>query len=853
MADDALLMADRLIEAFLRSKPEGENGWLDNADLNKNPTWKAILQANPDDQAAMVTSALERLCVPIPGWKRVGPSPPAAESFDGPNPRLLVIVVLRAMLRKKQLLSEQQILALVNLAATQGQGVTSYWQILPGVVSAVERRAESERLSEPLREATRRLAEHVGKRSEFPDFRKAAIKLNAALSDSPHASLEPGEAWSDVALAALAGMPPTERRLWGELLAHCQSASGSKPTAAWQKSAEARIEAIGFIPFKRQVLLWFPPVARPRTAPVDPPQPWLPDPTHLIQPLHLDLLRGLVWCCGLFSDADLAQALAELAITSYRKLPGKGARLETLGGACIAALRAMEGTESIGPLALLKSRVKFGKAENAIEKGLAEAAERMGLRRDEIDELGVPEYGLDATGGRLEKIGEFTAELRVDSGVTLRWKKSDGQALKTTPASVKKDHSGKLKELQNSVKAIGLMLSTQRQRVDGLYLNRKSWRFDAWCQRYRDHPLIGAISRKLIWRFTTDGKTRDGVWQSGAVIGHDEVEVKGLKKNTSVTLWHPLESAVADVIAWRNWLDEHHIQQPFKQAHREVYLITDAERQTRLYSNRFAAHILRQHQFNSLCSARGWKNQLRLMVSAEYPPASRLMPAWNLNAKFWVEGAGSEFGRDTNETGTYLHLITDQVRFYPTDGPPSAADRRRAEADAEWPLREPVPLEQVPPLAFSEIMRDIDLFVGVSSVGNDPTWSDGGPNGVYRDYWQSYSFGELSATAQTRKAVLELLIPRLSIAPRCSFTNRFLIVKGDLRTYKIHLGSGNILMEPNDQYLCIIQKKSDTAPDERLFLPFEGDGTLSMILSKALLLASDKQITDRTIAAQIRR
>ena len=33
---------------------------------------------------------------------------------------------------------------------------------------------------------------------------------------------------------------------------------------------------------------------------------------------------------------------------------------------------------------------------------------------------------------------------------------------------------------------------------------------------------------------------------------------------------------------------------------------------------------------------------------------------------------------------------------------------------------------------------------------------------------------------------------------------RFLIVRGELRTYKLHLGSGNILMEPDNQYLCIV-------------------------------------------------
>ena len=347
-------------------------------------------------------------------------------------------------------------------------------------------------------------------------------------------------------------------------------------------------------------------------APVVPPQPWLPDPTHLIQPLHLDLLRGLVWCCGSFSDPELAQALAELAITSYRKLPGKGARLETLGSACIAALRAMGGKESIGPLTLMKARVKFGKAEIAIEKGLAEAAERIGIRRDELDELSVPAYGLDGTGGRREKIGDYTAVLRVDSGVTLRWQRGDGQPLKTTPASLKKDYSGELKDLQNSVKAIGLALSTQRQRLDGLYLNRKSWPFDEWCERYRDHPLIGAVSRKLIWRFNRDGTTTDGVWLGGGMIGHDEVELKRLNKKTTVTLWHPLDSHVADVLAWRAWLDGHEIRQPFKQAHREVYVLTDAERQHDVYSNRFAAHILRQHQFHALCASTRLEEQTPL-------------------------------------------------------------------------------------------------------------------------------------------------------------------------------------------------------------------------------------------------
>jgi hypothetical protein len=41
-------------------------------------------------------------------------------------------------------------------------------------------------------------------------------------------------------------------------------------------------------------------------------------------------------------------------------------------------------------------------------------------------------------------------------------------------------------------------------------------------------------------------------------------------------------------------------------------------------------------------------------------------------------------------------------------------------------------------------------------------------------------------------------------------------------------------------------------PEQNVFLPFEGDATLSIILSKAFLLAQDTKITDPTILRQIK-
>jgi hypothetical protein len=58
-------------------------------------------------------------------------------------------------------------------------------------------------------------------------------------------------------------------------------------------------------------------------------------------------------------------------------------------------------------------------------------------------------------------------------------------------------------------------------------------------------------------------------------------------------------------------------------------------------------------------------------------------------------------------------------------------------------------------------------------------------------------------------------------------------------------------MEPNDQYLCIVPKSESPGTATTVRLPFEGDNVLSIILSKAAMLAADDKINDPTILSQI--
>jgi hypothetical protein len=94
-------------------------------------------------------------------------------------------------------------------------------------------------------------------------------------------------------------------------------------------------------------------------------------------------------------------------------------------------------------------------------------------------------------------------------------------------------------------------------------------------------------------------------------------------------------------------------------------------------------------------------------------------------------------------------------------------------------------------------------------------------------------------------------VPKLKVSDRVEVLDRYVRVRGNLATYRIHLGSANILIEPDDRYLCIVPAGKTKAP--RLLLPFDGDEILSVILSKIVMLAQDDKITDDTILHQIRR
>lgn len=808
---DALLEQDstpveaRLIDAVYPHHPH----MLSRVKLKEHEAGRAILAAPAELKIAIVIEVLRRI----------------SQTQYAQQVHVSRAITM-ALLRSKLPWNEEQLISMVK---AMGEPVWATWALpFRSVLRTVANVVPDEEPSPALREALEGLIPVLADLSGS-EVNNANMQLEKLLAEPPATGgvvlpFDGGD-WGTGIRAWVAGRDADERKAWADYFAWAAEAAGrSKPTRGWEKKAPSILAPLAEL-MVEPLLAW---IADAHLGPHPRGSEWHADYIRDLEPGDEDpglsvadreVLRGMVWSAAFLHHAAVPPAISALVERCFRKIPDVGPRSAKVGNGALWALGHMADGAGVPFLSRLAGKVKYATGRRAIDKALDAAAARAGVSRLDVEEMCIPEFGLK-TGVRRERLGEHVAELAIvgTRDAVLRWETPNGKSQKSIPKKVREAFPEEVKALKRELKELKEVLEGQVGRIERTWLCRvEPWTGRTFTERYLAHGLLGPLTRRLIWRVGEVAVC----WADDALRDLQGAEVE-LGPETKVRLWHPMDATTDDVVAWRGRLDSLGISQPFKQAWREVYALTPAEEQTETYSNRFAAHLIRQHVFLSLTKARHWRYAL-MGPWGSRAPATRDLPAWDWSTEWFVEPVddGGEHGNG------YALLSTDQVRF------------RRAGGQER--------LLDVPAIVFSELMRDVDLFVSVCSLGQDPNWVEG----AYAQYWDAASFGPLTQMASTRGEVLARLLPRLAIRDVAHVEERWLVVKGTRQTYKIHLGSGNIMMEDKG-YLCIVPARWKREADG-VKLPFEGDRVLSVILSKALLLAADDAITDPSILHQLKR
>lgn len=791
--------AQRIVRKICEEAFAASRSWQ--VKLSDSARWHLLKNEGEQQQIAVVLAAVTR-------------RPAVAHSYDATSWKVHEIRknIVSQVLRRNLPFTAAELRLLLQAWLEQRHSLEYGW---PGkaMLGAVEGHVQQHALDHDLRVVlgklrARALAGNLGSRTKFLQqvVDRISLILDPSIAFDKRLPIGPFAtefgSWAST-------LSTGDRENW-LLLAQLAAEAGdkSKPSGKWLSQAKIAVDRISPVELTSRI---------GQLLQETTPNPAQPDNS-------LDILKGMLWLLTLLDHEDAAGQVGRFAEKCYRKVPQFGARSVKLGNAALWVLSEMAGEpRAAAELFRLREKIKYPSARKVIENRLSQLAAKTGQSMEAMEDVSLPDFGLDDQGTLRFPFGDARAEICLHATETAQhWFGAGGKPIKSIPSQTRAEHSHKLAAFKQAAKDIEAARAAQVLRLEQSWVEERGWTFAVWHENFLRHPLRRPIVESLIWRVGDQA-----LLPEAGVLKDTKGRIQTPHREDCVRLWHPLDSLPDEVLAWRRRILELGLTQPIKQAHREIYVLTDAERQTRVYSNRFAAHILRQHQFRALCQARGWKYDLMGGWDGWNTP-TRHLPGQKLLVEYHVETVD-----DGQQSDSYvsLHLASDQVRFL--DG-----------------HRETVELEAIAAIVFSEVMRDVDLFVAVTSVANDPGWTDGGPDGRYGGYWREWAFGELGQSAATRKELISWIAPKLTIADRLEIGEKALIVQGKRQKYAIHFGSSNIQILPSNRYLCIVP---DRAPAEavNIKLPFTGDGLLSTILSKAFLLVDEDKIRDSTILRQL--
>lgn len=311
----------------------------------------------------------------------------------------------------------------------------------------------------------------------------------------------------------------------------------------------------------------------------------------------------------------------------------------------------------------------------------------------------------------------------------------------------------------------------------------------------KENPIIWSLFSRLV--LVRDNGCTGFPGDDGVSIISAEGEYRPLSADDRLRIAHPYDLfSNKEWSAYQALIFEHKWKQPFKQVFRELYVPTPEEKDMSK-SMRYSGNQIMPSRTAALLKKRQW--------TVDYDCGLQKI-CFNSNVTAVLYAMADWFSPADIEAPTL-----EYVEFHD----------RRTFKDKK--------ISEIPPIAFSEIMRDVDLAVSVAHAGSvDPETSH--------------------STIEMRRAIVSHTLPMFGIN-NVSLSDTFAKVSGQLGRYNIHLGSGTIHKEGGAQ-IAVLPVHSQSRG--RIFLPFlDEDPKTAEIISKILLFSDDAAIKDPSILRQL--
>ena len=298
-----------------------------------------------------------------------------------------------------------------------------------------------------------------------------------------------------------------------------------------------------------------------------------------------------------------------------------------------------------------------------------------------------------------------------------------------------------------------------------------------------EHPVVKAMLSKLVL-FNPETQA-SGFWQDGKLLSA-EGTLTPLKAADKLLIAH--SSHLFYAVQWdlyQKYLFDKELKQPFKQVFRELYILTKDELETSNRSERYQGHQVQPQKTVALLRSRGWTVNYEEGLQRVYHKEG---------FRATIYAAADWYTPSDVEAPTLEYVVFYNLK----DG-------------------KEVPMKEINPVIFSEVMRDVDLVVSVAHVGGvDP---------------------EASHSTMQMRGALARESARLFKLDNVEVKERYILVKTEHGDYSLHLGSGMISKGGLQINVVAVQSQHRG----RVFLPFvDDDPKTAEIISKMKLLSEGK-------------
>lgn len=395
-------------------------------------------------------------------------------------------------------------------------------------------------------------------------------------------------------------------------------------------------------------------------------------------------------------------------------------------------------------------------------------------------------------------IGEYSVQLVTDkAGKPSLAVEKNGKALKSAPAALKKD------EVFTAVKEFHDKLKQQYSRTVKMFelaMEERSVFTLGELNELCENPVTAAITESLV--FVTAGEEfTAGFIYSGGLLDENGVH-HSLPEKTELRAAHPFDlykhgvwSGFQTAVLERG-SSEGKVQ-PFRQVFRELY-VKLPEENGKTMSRMFS----------------GYQIQAKRTVGA-------------LKTRRWIADYEDGLQKIYYDDDIIATLYAEADWFSPAD---IEAPTIEGVCFCDRKTYSPLPIESIPDVIYSEVMRDVDLAVSVAHAGGvDPETTH--------------------STIEMRSVIAEYNIKLFGLK-NASVDKNHIMIDGKWGRYSIHLGSG-VVHIIGGHAINIVAVSS--GKKSKIFLPFlDEDPKTAEIITKMIMLANDGKIKDPFIMQQIK-